>query len=242
MTRLYRKNEIGFAILWIVLYVVLTSLADSLSDSLGVHKGVTLALHAVMAAVLWLWVRNNDLTEKYGFCRSRVPAAKVLFYIPLILVATSGVWAGFAVKYSAVGTICHALSMLLVGFLEELIFRGLLFKGMAKNNVRTAIIVSALTFGIGHIVNLLNGKALGETLFQIVFAVALGFVLVILFYRTGSLIPCILFHSFNNALNTFAVEGTVSPRTELLINAGLILLLLLYLFYLLRALPEPKEE
>ena len=40
MTKLYKKSEILFAILWIVAYVVLSSLADQLSESIGVIKSV----------------------------------------------------------------------------------------------------------------------------------------------------------------------------------------------------------
>ena len=238
MTKLYRKNEVGFAILWIVLYVVLTSLADALSDSLGVHKGVTLALHAVMAAVLWFWIRKNGLTEKYGFCRSRVPAAKVLFYIPLILVATSGVWAGFAVKEPLAGTICQALSMLLVGFLEEVIFRGLLFKGMAKNNVRTAILVSALTFGIGHIVNLFTGQTSVETVMQIIFAVSWGFILTMVCYKSGSIIPSILAHALIDAFSMFAAD---QEKAAWVYIGATIVVGVLYCIYLSRLQP-PKPD
>lgn len=40
--------------------------------------------------------------------------------------------------------------MLCVGFLEEMIFRGLLFEAIAKENVKKAIIISSVTFGIRH--------------------------------------------------------------------------------------------
>ena len=241
MTKLYKKNEVGFAILWIVLYVVLTSLAEAVSEELGIHKLIPLLVHLVMTAVLWIWVKKNGLLEKYGFCKPRYPASRFLYYLPLLLLATSGVWAGFALNYSVPESIFHFVSMLCVGFLEELIFRGLLFKGMAKKNVRSAIIVSAVTFGIGHIVNLLNGQPLGETLLQIVFAITVGFVLVLLFHRGGSLIPCIVFHSLNNSLNTFAASSQTDY--DLIVNVAIIVVLGFgYLFYLLKALPEPERR
>ena len=74
MTKLYKKSEIAFAILWIVAYVVLSSLADQLSETLGVTKSVTAVLHIVMSLILFFWIRNNSLGEKYGFCKSKVPA------------------------------------------------------------------------------------------------------------------------------------------------------------------------
>ena len=238
MNRFYQKNEVGFAVAWIVAYVVLSSMAESVTEAIGIQKLVPMLLHLVMTAVLWLWIRRNSLQEKYGFQKPYYPAGRFLYYIPLILIATTGIWTGFALHDSPAETLFYVISMACVGFLEEVIFRGLLFRAMAKDNVRTAIIVSAVTFGIGHIVNLMNGQALGETLLQIFFAVTVGFVLVILVYRGGSIIPCILFHSLNNCLNAFSPDGDV----HLLANIAVIVILGLgYLLYLLRALPEPDS-
>ena len=63
--------------------------------------------------------------------------------------------------------------MLCVGFFEEVIFRGLLFQALAKENIETAVSVSSVTFGLGHILNLLNGSGMGliANLCQIVGAV-----------------------------------------------------------------------
>ena len=99
---------------------------------------------------------------------------------------------------------------------------------MAKDQLRSAIIVSALTFGLGHIVNLFNGSGrdLPSTLVQIAFAVSVGFVLVLIFYHGRSLIPCILFHSANNALKVFAAEGSLSPQTEMILNLAVIIVVL----------------
>lgn len=90
--------------------------------------------------------------------------------------------------------ICHFCLMLCVGFTEEVIFRGFLFRALAKDNVKTAMIVSGITFGIGHLLNLVNGSGmeLAANLSQVAGATAFGFLFVILFYRSGSLLPCIM--------------------------------------------------
>ncbi len=240
MTKLYQKSEIAFAILWIVAYVVLTSLADQLSESVGVVKSVTAALHVVMTLVLFFWIRNNHLSEKYGFCRPEVPAKRFLYYVPLMLIVLTAFWGGIRPRYGFPETALYIISMCCVGFLEEVIFRGLLFRTMEKDNLRSAILVSSLTFGMGHIVNLFNGSGrdLASTLIQIVFAVLVGFVLVWIFYHGKSLLPCILFHSVNNALPVFAAEGSLSPRTEMILNLAVIVIVLGgYLCYLVRAFP-----
>ena len=76
MTKLYRKSEITFAILWIAAYVVLSSLADQLSEAIGITKSVTVVLHIAMSLILFFWIKNNKLGEKYGFCRCAVPLSR----------------------------------------------------------------------------------------------------------------------------------------------------------------------
>ena len=128
-----------------------------------------------------------DFFEKYGLVKPEYKLSKAWFYIPLMLIGLSGVFFGVTLKYSVPETMFYIISMLCVGFLEEIIFRGFLFVGMTKKNVKSAIIVSSVTFGIGHIVNLLNGQDIQETLIQIVFAIAVGFTLVTLFIRVNVL-------------------------------------------------------
>ena len=243
MTKLYKKSEISFAILWIVAYVVGSSLADQLSVSLGVVKSVTAVLHIAMSLVLFFWIRSNKLSEKYGFCRPAVPAGKFLFYLPLALIASTAFWNGIKLQYSFPGALMYVISMLCVGFLEEVIFRGLLFKAMEKDNLKTAIIVSALTFGLGHIVNLFNGSGrdLKSSIMQIIFAVLVGFVLVLIFHYSGSLITCIIFHSVNNALGAFGAEGHMDPKLEAVLNLLLIIVVFGgYSIWLVRAFSGKK--
>ncbi len=237
MNKLYKKSEITFAVIWIAAYVVLSSLADQLSESTGIHKSVTALLHIVMSLVLFFWIRKNGLSAKYGFCRSGVPAARFLYYIPLVIVAGSCLINGIKPQYSFPGMMFYVVSMCCVGFIEEVIFRGLLFRAMEKDGVRPAIIVSSLTFGIGHIVNLFNGsgKDILSSLIQITFAILVGFVLVLIFYHGKSLIPCILFHSANNSIQGFAADGNMSPQMEMLLNIVLIAAVLGgYAFYIAR--------
>ena len=112
--------------------------------------------------------------------------------------------------------VVYVIAMFFVGLLEEIIFRGLLFKSMAKDNLKTAVIVSSVTFGIGHIVNLFNGSGadlLGSGL-QVIYAVAAGFMFTAIFYKTKSLWACIIAHGCLNALSAFSNEAVQTPLME----------------------------
>ena len=241
LNELYRKNEVTFAVLWIAAYVVLSMVGDSLSEAMGVAKLVTLGVQAVMCGVLWAWISKNALKEKYGFRAPDFPASRFLFYMPLALIALLQVAGGVQGAPTAVETVCGVLSMLCVGFLEEVIFRGLLFQAMAKTDVRSAVIVSSVTFGLGHIVNLISGKPLGDTLVQIVFAVTVGFILVLIVHRGGSIIPCVVFHAANNILATLGAAGSLSPQIRLVLSLAEIAVLgWAYVLWLLKALPAKQ--
>lgn len=241
MTALYKKSELWFAIGWIILYVVGAGTADNLSAILGIEKVLTLPLLLGMCALLLGWMRRQGLTAAYGLCKAKYPATRFLYWLPLVALTSCNLWFGVTMQMSVTETILYMGSMLCVGLLEELIFRGLLFRAMCRDSVTAAIIVSSLTFGIGHIVNLFNGSGaeLLPTLCQIVYAAAAGFLFVILFYRGGSLWPCILTHSLLNALSAFAVELTAMQQ---MLSALLLTLIALgYGLILLKTLPKEKE-
>lgn len=89
---------------------------------------------------------------------------------------------------------------------------------MAKDGVKSAIIVSSVTFGIGHIVNLINGSGadLLSNLLQVVYAVAIGFAFVMIYVKSKSLMPCIIVHSVFNGLSAFANEAAMTPQREII--------------------------
>lgn len=235
MTALYKKNELAFSLIAIVLYVVGSSVADSIG------KAVTLGFHLALSAVLLGWLWKNGLLDAYGLCKPQAAASRFLWYIPLILVVTRNVWCGVQMTMSATEAALYMGSMLCVGFLEELIFRGLLFKAMAKTNVKAAIVVSSVTFGIGHVVNLFNGSGmtLVANVCQMVCAVAFGFLFVVIFERGGSLWPCIIAHCVINMTSVFDSTPD-SVVIEIVLSLVMCVILIGYTLLLLKMLP--KEE
>lgn len=222
LKKLYDKSKIWFAISWIIAYCLLMSLGDSLSVTIGIENLISLPVGLSLSTVLYLFLKKNGLQKDYGLCASRVPPQKMLFYIPLILMLTANLWFGVTGNLEIAETLLYILTMFCVGFLEEVIFRGLLFNAMRKDGFKTAVIVSSLTFGIGHIINLFNGSnaELIPSLLQVVYATAAGFMFVMLYCRTDSLRICILTHGLFNAISVFAVDA---PTVQMQILSCLLL-------------------
>ena len=242
MKKLYEKNELTFAIIWIVVYCVLQSLANPLNKAIGIEYAASAAFCILQAVVLFAFIRKNNLQNRYGLCKSPVPAWRFLYYVPLFILASGNLWNGFAINYSPAEMACRIVCMLCVGFLEEVIFRGFLFAAIAKNSIKSAIVISSVTFGIRHIINLFNGSGMGfvNNLCQIVFAVAVGFLLVTIFYRGGSLFPCIIVHSAINTLGTFANDAGLTVGLQLLHIAVLIAITVAYTLILTGTLPKKQ--
>lgn len=244
LKKLYQKSELWFAIAWIAAYVVFASVGDNLSSEAGVQKLFTLPVLAVLSAVLFFFVKKNGLSVKYGLCKPQLSGAEMLFYLPLIVLLTANLWYGVSLNTSPTEAVLYILSMLCVGFLEEMIFRGFLFRAMSVNGVKSAAIVSSVTFGVGHIVNLVNGSGadLLSNLLQVMYAVAIGFAFVMIYCRTKSLLPCILTHGIFNGLSVFSNEAAMTPRRNIISGVLLAVIAGGYALYIALAVKERDGE
>ncbi len=212
MKKLFEKDPLLFAILWIVVYVLGFSLADGVSEAIGAEKSVTVIVGAVLTGILIFFLWKNRLMGHAGLVPGKKTAKEMAAYVPLIAITTVPLWAGFETPASVPVAILHVVSMCFVGLLEEVIFRGLLFQSMLKSGLKFAVIISSLTFGVGHIVNLLMGAPLLDTMLQLVYAAAVGFCYTAVFYTGGSLFPCVLSHGLVNSFSVFAAEMSDSKQ------------------------------
>ena len=206
MKKLFEKHETLFCLALIALYIAVNSFC---MQNFGIESLASAVINTLFSLGLLALTFVLGRSSYYGLKKAKNPQ-KYLYFLPLVLIVSVNLWSGVHIDHTPAQILFHILTMLNIGFLEEMIFRGYLFQMMAKDNVRVAILVSSVTFGIGHVVNLLNGAELVPTLLQICYATAVGYLFVIIFYKSGTLLPCILTHSLNNALSIFNGENAVS--------------------------------
>lgn len=231
MKNFFEKHEKLICILLIVLYVVINSYCMQ-NFRVGDYRSTI--INTVFSVALIILIIGLKRTSYYGLTKV-TNLKKYLYFLPLFLIVSVNLWNGININNSTNEIIFYILTMINVGFIEEIIFRGFLFKMMEKENIKKAIIVSAITFGIGHIVNLLNGADLIPTLMQICYAVSIGFLFVIIFYKSKSLIPCIITHSLVNSLSIFNIENTISLYV---VPIFLIIVSIIYTIYINRIIKE----
>ena len=225
MKTFFEKHEISITIFWIILYIVSNSFC---MQNWGLTDYRTSILNFTLVGFILIFIFQNKLGEYYGL--TKLPKCKeFLYFIPLLCIVSVNLWNGIHIHNSTTEIIFFIATMIAVGFLEEIIFRGFLFKMMEKDNVHRAILVSSLTFGMGHIINLFNGAEIIPTLIQVSYSIAAGYMFVIIFQKGKSLWPCIITHSAINAVSIFHIDTTVSFYIEPIF---LILVSISYAIYL----------
>ena len=229
MYKLYKKNELNFALFWIIFYCLL---AVPIMENFGDSSVFTFLFLLLLAIIITGFIKKYKLTDKYGLDGFPKNPKRYLYFIPVWILATGNLWGGLSLSYSGFSQLWAVLSMILIAYIEELIFRGFLFKALlTKEGVKNAIIIVGVTFGIGHIVNIFVGQASFETIVQIIFAIAWGFILVTIFYKSKSLIPGIIGHGLINAFSKFGVENQVSKWIYIILT---IIVAIFYCLYLLK--------
>ena len=206
MTKIFEKYETLFCMILIIVYIAVNSFCV---QNFGDTSAVCFIANTILSLCLIALMLILKRTAYYGLKRVE-NKRQYLYFVPLIFIVSVNLWNGININHSKTEIIFYIFNMINVGFAEEIIFRGFLFRMMEKSSTKSAIVVSAVTFGMGHIINLLNGADFFSTLMQICYATSIGFLFVIIFYKSKSLIPCIITHCLVNSLSIFNVESPIS--------------------------------
>ena len=224
MIKVFEKYETLWCLLLIVIYIVVNSFCI---QNFGLCDYRSVIINSMFSIGLIILMKSLKKIKYYGL--RKIENIKQYFYfIPLVLIISVNLWNGININNTTQEIIFHILNMINIGFIEEIIFRGFLFKMMSKDNVKIAIIVSSITFGMGHIINLFNGAQIIQTLLQICYATSVGYLFVTIFHKSKSLIPCIITHSLVNSLSIFNIETS----TFYISSIFLIIVPLVYAIYI----------
>lgn len=241
MRHLREASPIWHAMAWIGIYIVVVNVGDALSSVVGAENAVTAMLLLALSVVAVVYLRTNRWLEHYGLRPMRAADfTRTLYYLPLLVIGLLQFLKGPKEGLDMQSILLVVVLMLGVGFLEELIFRGFLYRALrTRHGVVAAVLISGVTFGVGHVVNLARGYTGAEQVLQIVIGVALGIVLALLFAVTGTIVPGVVFHVLLN------ISGSVTAndqRLETYVVAASVLICAAYLPYLLRELRKQTRH
>lgn len=243
MKKLNGVSPVWHAVVWIVAYVLLVPVGDGLSKFVGEPNSVTAPILAALSIVLLVYVSRNRWLRYYGLRSFRSgDFTKTLLYLPLLAIVMLQYAKAWREGLDVTTVLLIVALMACVGFLEELIFRGFLFRAiLAKSSLTRAIVISGVTFGIGHIVNLARGYTGAEQIIQIGFGVVLGIVLALLFAVTGTIVPLIIFHTLLNISGNVTASDTGFDAIMLAITTLITIGYAVYLVTVLRRKGPARE-
>ena len=221
----YLNNKVLHAVLWILIYVVTVNIGEYLSEVLMFPYITSIAV-LFLSIFLCVYIGKNRLQLTYDLTDKPLMNSSLLIYIPLFIIGVIQLIKGFDESLDKGEILSITFLMIGVGLIEEVIFRGFLLNGIReKCSIKKAIIISGVTFGVGHIVNLARGYGYNELIAQILVAIVIGIILAMLVVSTKKLLPGILFHII------FNITGSITIQNQVLDNYILITILFIAIPY-----------
>ena len=128
MKKIFEKHETLICILLIVLYIVINSYC---MQNFGLTDYRSAVINTIFSAVLLVLIFNLKRVSYYGLIKI-TNVKRYLYFVPLLLIISVNLWNGFHINNTSSEIVFYIVTMLNVGFIEEIIFRGFLFKMMEK--------------------------------------------------------------------------------------------------------------
>lgn len=161
--------------------------------------------YLLIMAIVYIIVTKKSFTRDLHVCKYKV-STFFLSLVVLMVASPMATWLNvlsqlFA-KNSTSGAIYDItrnvpawLGIVIIGclpgFVEETLYRGIMYSAFRQRSILTGVVISGLSFGLMH----MNFN-------QILYAVYLGIVFALLVEATGSLVSSMILHMIFNGLNT----------------------------------------
>ncbi len=233
MFQLYKDKAVLHSLVWLMIYLLLNTITGNFAGSLGLEPYLVSSLPNLLLSVVCLYyLRRSNIAAEIGLLTKSTEKSKtMLFYFPLLIIPFLNLFYGINTELSSM-QILAILSMYIgVGFMEEIIFRGLMFKALSQKwNHYAVVLLIGLTFAFGHAVSIVAiDQSVGDTVLQIINAFVVGFLFTIVVIASGNLTICVITHVLYNFMAEISLVG--STDIEIIIISFIITLL--YFVYLL---------
>jgi len=237
----FNKGGFGRLLVVVIAYMVSYLGASKIPSIFGWGKGslltdastvfwqliFALTVGAVVLAAFTAWLGWNG--ELYG--RQRIYRAwwmwlgPIIALIPPAMRAAGIDWGGRPLE--VVGLVLF--SGLFIGFVEELLCRGIAVKMLRDGGHGEFIValLSSVTFALLHSANLLSGQSLRTTAIQIFYTLGFGVLMYLVLRSTRYLVIAMALHAFTDPMGVLANGGisdaaTATDLSPLLNFAGLL--------------------
>ncbi len=218
----------------LAVFLLAPILAPNVSEEF--QRTVVTALQALIAASL---LTGMGWWTEAGFTWPTHGRVLRVLWLPT-LIALLPVVFGMAVP-PMVTLVVMVAGQLVNAFAEEALFRGLAVRALLPTGWRRTAIITGALFGSLHLIRLLFGAALPETLVQVLFATLFGVGYAAIRIRTGTVWPLIVLHALTNLVLTLVTGDTLPVWFAIAFMIGTNVLLAGYGLYLLRGEREARR-
>ncbi len=189
--------------LWFIVPMIFTKQDPNAHGISGINGALKmLKPELITAGVLLVFVAMLGWWKQIGFVAIKKGGVKFLIPICLlILLMLSKSWTSnhthsWFMGFQSPQQLSEMLGIIfLLGFVEEGIFRGVLFYGLStKLKPFYTVFISALVFGLFHAVNIFAGADPLITFYQMVHAFSMGFLYASLRLMIGAIWPLMILH------------------------------------------------
>ena len=185
--------------------VCVVNMTFNYSENVRINNQIAQIIPLLIGTLIILFFVKGKLKTLFN------KPVRLWYLLPCLLVAANNLpfipWISGENRFANVSVIEIALFIvycLLIGTFEETVFRGALFPALlsvfnkSKSGLIKAMITSSTIFGVTHLINLISGAGIVETLLQVVYTTLIGGMCAFLFFKTNSIIPSIIVHVIYN--------------------------------------------
>jgi len=220
--------------------IVVLFMAGILSAIKDIDSNITFFVAFLIVGVLEIvHIIKNKKYKTYGFKKSSFKKVNILYILPLFIISLIPLLAGVNPELTSYRFIYLIFYMALVAFVEEVLYRGIIFNNLKQKSIKYAVIISAIMFGISHLITMTGGKSLIDVLNQVILAIIIGLILALIMNYTKNIYICIGYHFLNNLIvSIFDSFGIYDVH----ISYVLLMALILYLLFLIKKLKDVNAQ
>ncbi|MBO1308033.1 CPBP family intramembrane metalloprotease [Enterococcus sp. 669A] len=175
-------------------------------------QGCQIAAFLLAAIFFFYYMRRKDRSLR-GFGFVTKPVSRGFYgYIALVVLVQPLIF-GVNTALSLAAVCLIVVQMLLVGFVEEALFRGIFFYFLRDKGLKVTVVFSSVVFGLLHMSSGLNPEMTSAlVMLQVVNALLVGVVFALLYYQTGTIYIGIVFHALFDILASVVRNGSVEKN------------------------------
>jgi membrane protease YdiL (CAAX protease family) len=228
--RFSEKHPFLFSFLMLLLLVIVQAagvvIAQLMDLPLTSFSGYT---EAVLVIILVIIVSKLGWWQEIGFRKPERPT-NLLLFLPALALTIGNLTFGIAITQ---GTALLIFAFLAVtsGFVEEVIFRGLMLRAFLPKGEWKAVLITTAAFGLTHLVNVMAGYDPVYAVIQVCYALSIGFGFGVMVIKGRAIWPLIIAHALGNFF-AFINNGQIGTQLYV-VSLTYIVLFTGYGFYLM---------